>query len=92
MSYFHSQHCHMQLIADYHSVVYIHTLHNTTRSLIDVVSQPHPGCVNYPQYGCAYTEKTKPLSRILLQQQNLIVFATTVYSTVAHTKALGAVV
>ena len=37
-------------------------------------------------------KKTKPLSRILLQQQNLIVFAATVYSTVAHTKALGVVV
>ena len=43
--------------ADYHFVMYIHTLHNTTRSLIDVVSQPHPGCVNYPQYGCACKEK-----------------------------------
>ena len=42
---------------DYHFVVYIHTLHNTTRSLIDVVSHPHPGCVNYPQYGCACKEK-----------------------------------
>ena len=29
--------------ADYHFVVYIQTLHNTTRSLIDVVNQPHPG-------------------------------------------------
>ena len=57
-----------------------------------MVNQPHPGCVNYPQYECACKKKTKPLSRILLQQQNLIVFATTVYSTVAHTKALGVVV
>ena len=42
--------------ADYHSVVYIHTVHNTTRSLIDVVNQPHPGCVNHPQYqeSCQY--------------------------------------